>query len=377
MHMERKTLFEQVRFPKLTLKNRFVRSGLWMKAADEKGHITPDLIDTYKALADGGVGLIITEYTYIDANDQPNPRMIGMYDDSFISEWKEIIDYAHFKNVKIACQIAMGGSQSGFEASRHRRMIAPSAVLNRVTGIMPQEMTEADFKHVINCHAKAALQVKQAGFDAVQIHAAHGYLLSQFLTPYYNRRKDKYGGTLHNRARLIYEVVAAVRAAVGKDFPVMIKLNFDDFMSEGEGLTFPESLAMFERLDALGVDFIEPSGTNLSSGNGITQSFPNIARSSEKQSYFKEQVSEIARHITTPLILVGGNRNIEVMDDLLNNKNIPLFSLARTLLAEPNLINKWKTDLAYVPKCIACNKCGETTPHSCILNRKNLNMLDK
>ena len=369
--MEKKTLFEQVRFPKLDLKNRFVRSGLWMKAADEKGHITPDLIDTYKALADGGVGLIITEYTYIDANDQPNPRMIGMYDDSFISEWKEIIDYAHFKNVKIACQIAMGGSQSGFEASRHRRMIAPSAVLNRVTGIMPQEMTEADFKHVINCHAKAALRVKQAGFDAVQIHAAHGYLLSQFLTPYYNRRKDKYGGTLHNRARLIYEVVAAVRAAVGKDFPVMIKLNFDDFMSEGEGLTFPESLAMFERLDALGVDFIEPSGTNLSSGNGITQSFPNIARSIEKQSYFKEQVSEIARHITTPLILVGGNRNIEVMDDLLNNKNIPLFSLARTLLAEPNLINKWKTDLAYVPKCIACNMCGETTPHSCTLNRKN------
>ena len=186
-----------------------------------------------------------------------------MYDDSFISEWKEIIDYAHFKNVKIACQIAMGGSQSGFEASRHRRMIAPSAVLYSVTAIMPQEMTEADFKHVINCHAKAALRVKQAGFDAVQIHAAHGYLLSQFLTPYYNRRKDKYGGTLHNRARLIYEVVAAVRAAVGKDFPVMIKLNFDDFMSEGEGLTFPESLAMFERLDALGVDFIEPSGTNL------------------------------------------------------------------------------------------------------------------
>ena len=368
--MERKTLFEQVQFPKLTLKNRFVRSGLWMKAADEQGHITPDLVDTYKALADGGVGLIITEYTYIDANDQPNPRMIGMYDDSFIPEWNEIIAYAHSKNVKIACQIAMGGSQSGFEASKHRRMIAPSAVLNRVTGIMPEEMTETDFQHVIDCHAKAALRVRQAGFDAVQIHAAHGYLLSQFLTPYYNRRTDRYGGTLHNRARLIYEVVAAVRRAVGEDYPVMIKLNFDDFMSEGEGLTFPESLAMFEHLDTLGVDFIEPSGTNLSSGNGITQSFPHIARAIEKQSYFKEQVSEIARHITTPLILVGGNRNIEVMDDLLNDKNIPLFSLARTLLAESDLINKWEANPNYVPKCVACNKCGETTPHSCILNRR-------
>lgn len=287
MNMKRKTLFEQVSFPKLTLKNRFVRSGVWMEMADEQGHLTPDLIDVYKALVDGGVGFIITEYTYIDVNDQPNPRMIGMYDDSFISEWKEIIDYAHAKRTKIACQIASGGSQSGLAASKHRRIVGPSAVLNRVTGITPEEMTKDDILHIIESHKKAALRVKKAGFDAVQIHAAHGYLLSQFLTPYYNRRKDEYGGSVQNRARLIYEVVAGVRSAVGEDFPVMIKINFDDFMSEGEGLSFPESLEMFKHLDALGLDFIEPSGTNLSSGNGITQSFPHIARSIEKQSYFR------------------------------------------------------------------------------------------
>lgn len=365
-----KSLFEKVQFPKLTLKNRFVRSGLWMKAADENGHITPDITNTYKKLIDGGAGLIITEYTYIDVKDQPNPYMVGMYDDCFVPEWNEIIDYAHTKNTKIACQIAMGGSQSGFEPSHSRRMIAPSAVLNRVTGIMPQEMTEADFQHVIDCHVKAALRVKKAGFDAVQIHAAHGYLLSQFLTPYYNRRKDKYGGSIHNRARLTYEVVTAVRMAVGEDYPVLIKLNFDDYMSDGEGLTFSESFAMFKHLDTLGLDFIEPSGTNLSSGNGITQSFPHIARSIKKQSYFKEQVSEIAQNIKTPIILVGGNRNIKIMENLLNDKNISLFSLARTLLAEPDLINRWKDNPNYEPKCIACNKCGETTPHSCILNRR-------
>ena len=273
MNMKRKTLFEQVSFPKLTLKNRFVRSGVWMEMADEQGHLTPDLIDVYKALVDGGVGFIITEYTYIDVNDQPNPRMIGMYDDSFISEWKEIIDYAHAKRTKIACQIASGGSQSGLAASKHRRIVGPSAVLNRVTGITPEEMTKDDILHIIESHKKAALRVKKAGFDAVQIHAAHGYLLSQFLTPYYNRRKDEYGGSVQNRARLFFEVVAGVRSAVGEDFPVMIKINFDDFMSEGEGLSFPESLEMFKHLDALGLDFIEPSGTNLSSGNGITQSF--------------------------------------------------------------------------------------------------------
>ena len=370
MRMKRKALFEQVSFPKLTLKNRFVRSGVWMEMADEQGHLTPDLINVYKALADGGVGFIITEYAYIDVKDQPNPRMIGMYDDSFISEWKEVIDYAHAKGVKIACQIASGGSQSGLVSSKYRRMIGPSAVLNRVTGITPEEMTKDDISHVIECHKRAALRVKQAGFDAVQIHAAHGYLLSQFLTPYYNRRKDEYGGSIHNRARLIYEVVSEVRSAVGEDFPVMIKVNFDDYMSAGEGLSFPESLEIFKHLDTLGLDFIEPSGTNLSSGNGITQSFTHNARSIEKQSYFKKQVSEIAQNIQTPLILVGGNRNIAVMDDILNNDNIPLFSLARTLFSEPDLINKWEDNPNYTPKCISCNKCWETIPNSCILNRK-------
>ena len=207
MIMENKKLFEQVSFPKLTLKNRFVRSGVWMKMADEQGHITPELKDVYKSLVDGGVGLIITEYTFIDKYDQPNPGMIGMYDDLFIDEWKEIIDYAHANGTKIACQIAAGGSQSGLEEAKQRRIMGPSAVLNRVSGITPAEMNEDDFNRLIENHKNAALRVKRAGFDAVQIHAAHGYLLSQFLTPYYNRRTDKYGGSLHNRARIIYDVV--------------------------------------------------------------------------------------------------------------------------------------------------------------------------
>ena len=367
--MNSKTLFEQVSFPNIVLKNRFVRSGVWMEMADERGHLTPDLINVYKALVAGGVGFIITEYTYIDANNQPNPYMLGMYDDSFISEWREIIKYAHSKGTKIACQIAAGGSQSGLEASKHRRVMGPSAIRNRVTGIMPEEMNSADFAHVIESHKKAALRVKQAGFDAVQIHAAHGYLLSQFLTPYYNRRTDEYGGSIHNRARLIYEVVAGVRSVVGEEFPVMIKINFDDYMADGEGLTFSESLAMFEHLDTLRLDFIEPSATNGSSGNGIIQSFPHIARNIEKQSYFKEQVSEIARRIKTPLIRAGGNRNVGVMEDLLNRNNIPLFSLARTLFCEPDLINKWNANPNYVPKCISCNKCWDTIPNSCIFNR--------
>lgn len=148
------------------------------------------------------------------------------------------------------------------------------------------------------------------------------------------------------------------------------EMTADDFMDEQEGLTFPESLAMFERLDTLGLDFIEPSASNQSSGKNILPSFPRIARSVEKQSYFREQAAEIASHIRTPLILVGGNRNVGLMEQILNRDNIPLFSLARPLFSDPGLINKWKQNPDYVPRCVACNKCWDETPHVCVLNKQ-------
>lgn len=366
----KKNLFEPVCFKNLTLKNRFVRSAVWMQMADKDGHLTPDLVNVYKQLADGGVGLIITGYAYINKDDQPNSHMIGMYNDIFIDEWKELIQYIHEKGARIALQIASGGSQTHMEQARHLRIIGPSAVRNRVTGILPKAMTHQDIQVLTDNYRKAAVRAKKAGFDAVQIHAAHGYLLSQFLTPYYNRRTDEHGGCLTNRARLICEVVKAVREAVGPQFPVMIKLNFDDFMDEGEGLTFPESLAIFKKIDELGVDFIEPSATNESSGKGLMPAFPRIAKSINHFSYFREQVAMIARHISTPVILMGGNRDVSVMQSLLDETDIQLFSMGRTLLSEPDLIHQWEENPDYVPKCIACNRCWDTTPNSCIFNRK-------
>lgn len=365
----KKKLFEPVRFKNLTLKNRFVRSAVWMQMADEEGHLTPELANVYKQLADGGAGLIITGYAYIDKTDQPNSHMIGMYDDVFIDEWKELIQYVHDKGARIALQIASGGSQTHMQQAHNLRIMGPSAVKNRVTGITPEAMTHNDIRLLTENYRKAAARAVKAGFDAIQIHAAHGYLLSQFLTPYYNRRTDEYGGSLANRARLIYEVVKAVRETVGPDFPVMIKLNFDDFMDEGEGLTFPESLAMFKEIDKLGIDLIEPSATNESSGKGMMPAFPRIAKSVNQFSYFRKQVSLIAKEISTPVILMGGNRDINLMQSLLDETDVQLFSLGRTLLAEPDLINKWKENPAYVPKCIACNHCWDTTPNCCIFNR--------
>lgn len=364
-----KKLFEEFSHKGLTLKNRFVRSAVWMKMADEEGNLTPELIKVYEDLAKGGVGMIFTGYTFIDKNDQPNPGMSAIYNDSFIPQWKQVTEMAHQEGAKIVLQIVYGGSQTHLEASKERVVLAPSAVVNRATSILPKEMTHEDINRVVHKFGDAAVRAKEAGFDGVQMHAAHGYLLSMFLTPYYNRRTDEYGGSIHNRARIIYEVFTEIRSRVGDDFPILIKLNFNDFMAPGEGVTFEESIEVFKRLDELGIDFIEPSATNESADNGESPARRKI-RNVADQSYYLPQAKEIARQIKAPVILVGGNRDTAHLEEILHTTDIELFSFGRPLLSEPDLINKWKVDRAYTPQCISCNKCWSFTPNSCIFHQR-------
>jgi 2,4-dienoyl-CoA reductase-like NADH-dependent reductase (Old Yellow Enzyme family) len=250
-------------------------------------------------------------------------------------------------------------------------ILAPSAVENRVTGLMPKEATKEDIKRIITLFGDAAERAKKAGFDGVQIHAAHGYFLSMFLTPSYNKREDEYNGDIHNRARIIYEVYEEVRRRVGKDFPVMTKLNFDDFMDEGEGLVFEDAIEVFKRLDELGIDLMEVSATNESSGKGLAPARTKIA-SKEKQSYFREATTSIAKVVNSPVVLMGGNRDLSIMEDILSNSEIQFFSIARPLLSEPDLINKWRESKEYKPRCVSCNKCWLSEPNSCILKQTSI-----
>lgn len=336
--------------------------------AEKDGHLNDEIINIYEELAKGGVSLILTGYAFISEDEQPNPRMLGIYDDSFIEEYKVLVEKVHKNGSKIALQIVYGGSQSHHPDAKNMKILGPSAVENRVTGITPKESTQEELLTIIKKFGDAAERAKLAGFDAVQVHAAHGYFLSQFLTPYYNRRNDEYGGTIHNRARIIYEVIEEVRKRVGEDYPLMIKLNFADFMDEGEGLTEKESIEVFKAVDKLGVDIIEVSAVNESSGKGLLPARTGI-KALDKQSYFKDTTAKIANQVDAKVVLMGGNRNIELMQEILQNTDIEYFSIARPLLSEPNLINKWIKDKKYIPKCISCNKCWETEPNSCIFNR--------
>ena len=364
-----KNLFERTKIKSLEMKNRFIRSAVWMNLAEADGHLNKEIFDTYEELAKGGVGLIITGYAFISEDEQPNPRMLGIYDDSFIEEYRSLVEKVHENNSKIALQIVYGGSQSEHPDAENMKILGPSAVKNRVTGLTPIEADHEGLNYIIKKFGDAAERAKLAGFDAVQIHAAHGYLLSQFLTPYYNRRNDEYGGDIHSRAKLIYDVVKEIRGRVGEGFPVMMKLNFDDFMDEGEGLTEEEALEVFKKVSDLGVDIIEVSAVNESSGKGLAPARTGL-NSIEKQSYFREAAARIAREVDAKIILMGGNRNTGLMNEILNSTEIEYFSIARPLLCEPDLINKWSADMNYIPKCISCNRCWETEPNSCIFNRK-------
>lgn len=346
-----KSLFDVTKIKNMELKNRFIRSATWEGLANEDGHTNDDIIKVYENLAKGNVGLIITSYAYILKDEQPNKKMLGIYDDSFIDDYKSLVDIVHSYGSKIMMQIVYGGSNTSYKVEE-RKILGPSNVPQINRGTTPDEMSAEDIKNIINAFADAALRCKKAGFDAIQIHGAHGYLLSQFLDPYHNRRTDEYGGSIENRSRLVLEVYNAIRDKVGEDYHVGIKINCSDFRESGA--TFKDCKYVVCELDKLGIDSVEVSGGDFRSFKG--------------ESFFKDYASDLADVVSCPIMLVGGNKSYNNMNNILNTTNIEYFSICRALICEPDLINKFMKDNQYKPKCVGCNKCM-SNDKLCILHK--------
>ena len=237
-------LFDGVSFGSLRAKNRFVRAATWEGLATDEGRMTPELLEVYRELAAGGVGTILTGYAHIVADEQPNPRMMGIYDDSFVDEYRELVDVVHEAGARLVLQVAYGGSATRLDPPS-KRILGPSAVANPKTGIVPVEASEDDLASLRDAFAAAVRRAQVAGFDGVELHAAHGYLLSQFLSPRLNRRTDAYGGSIENRVRFLAEVVDACRNAVGDRFPLLVKLNCADErrdLDDAAGVGAPSSV---------------------------------------------------------------------------------------------------------------------------------------
>ena len=369
-----KSLFDSTTLSGISMKNRFIRSATWLRMADEKGHLTERLFDTFRDVAKGGVALLFTGYAFVTEHEQPNPGMLGVYNDSFIPEYRRLTQMIHDNGSKIGLQIAYGGSFTNFNTEK-RIIWGPSAIPNYATDVVPKEMTKEDIGVLIDAFTQAARRARESGFDCVQIHAAHGYLLSQFLTPYYNRRTDEYGGKVENRARIIFEIFESIRSVVGSEYPVMIKIHGSDQM-EKDGFTLEDSIFVCKELDKRGIDAIEISGGHRSKDERLDPKRTKL-KDPEKQSYFKKEAAQIADQVSVPVILVGGNRSTAMMTDILNNTAIEYFSFCRTILSEPNLINIWYEDPSYVPRCLSCNDCFDDDGNICVLIRKSNAKKDK
>lgn len=344
-------LFETTEINGLKLSNRFVRSATWEGMAGNDGSITPALVNLMGQLAKGRVGLIISSHAYIKPEGQAGPKQIGVYKDALIDGLRQMTRAVHDQGGKIVLQMAHSGCQANPKITG-QPPLGPSN-LEEITKVPSKAMTVDDIHDVIEAFGLAAQRAKEAGFDGVQIHGAHGYLMNQFLSPFFNKRTDAYGGSVENRYRVLQEVLKKVRSVVGPAFPVLIKLNSQDFL-EG-GLDLEDSVKIGRWLQEDGLDAIELSGGTLRSAP-LTPSRVGITNE-EKEAYFREAAKAFKEKITIPLILVGGIRSLPVAEGLIDQGVADYISMCRPFIREPGLVQRWQSGDVRKATCLSDNLC--------------------
>jgi len=351
-------IFDPITVCNLNLRNRFVRSATHEFMAEEDGTPTFRLGDLYEELAKNEVGLIITGYSYVLPGGQSDNLQQGIYDDRFIEPYRKITERVHRYGSRIVLQIVHGGRQADV-SDEYPVPIAPSVVKNGRSSVVPREMTEKEILEMIEAFTMGAVRAKAAGFDGVQLHCAHGFLLSNFISPYTNRRTDRWGGSVENRARIVTEIVRRIKEETGNDFPILVKMNATDGFLPGSskaglGLDAPECVEIAKLLEKAGVCAIEVSG-GIGEAGGVT--IKTAINSPAKEAYFKNYSKMIKNAVDIPVILVGGIRSLSVMEDLLANGFADLISMSRTFISEPDLVLKLKSGEAKKARCVSCNLC--------------------
>ncbi len=374
-------LFTPAKIGNIEVKNRFVRSATAGCLATEEGKVSERYLNLYTNLAKKGIGLIITGNFIIQQNGKALPRAIMIDNDEVIEGLKKLTDEVHKHGAKIVAQINHLGRHANPKISGEKQ-IAPSSVRTMIPVFSkPQEMTEMDIKKVIEAFGLAAWRVKEAGFDGVQFHCAHGYLIHQFLSRHTNRRRDRWGGPLEYRMRFLIEVYNFAREKVGPEYPILVKVNSKDMFING--LTIEDSVKICKRLSKLGVAAIEVSGGVQDMATGglvITRGdFPvdivlrgrNVLektlirlkaksireKAKFEENYFLPEARRIKHAVNIPVIVVGGIRDVKKMEQIIENGDADFVSMSRPFIRQPNLIRLIEQGKPNPVTCTSCNKC--------------------
>jgi 2,4-dienoyl-CoA reductase-like NADH-dependent reductase (Old Yellow Enzyme family) len=353
--MSTKQLFEPVTLGGISCKNRLVRSATFEAGGAVRGAITPLLKTVYEELADGGIGTIITGTMCVSPTGAFSKGMVQVQDPSFPAAFSDIVKMLHEKDCRIVAQINHSGSRTNPKMLPEGMLpLAPS------DSDKTQAMTIEQIHQTVQDFAVCAKICKDAGADGVQLHAAHGYLASEFLSPFFNRRTDEYGGPIENRARFLFEMYEAARAAVGPEYPLWIKINREDLTDPG--MTEAEFQWVCEELDRRGINAIEVScGLSETRDSKSFRPVPN----EEAEAYNAQAAVDLATKVKATVISVGGYRTPAIIDKWLNAGGIEGISISRPLILDPALPNRWKSGDLAKPKCISCNKCFASAPIGC------------
>ena len=374
-------LFSPLKIGQLTLPNRFVCSATYEGMADASGRVSDAFIQRYVQLARGGVGLAITGHMFVHRSGRAMPFQTGIHQDDMIPGLKQLTSAVHAAGGRIVFQLSHGGRQTT-EKMVGQRPLAPSAIgRDPVNFVKPKAMTDEEIDLTIESFASAAGRAVAAHADGIQLHCAHGYLINEFLSPYFNVRKDAWGGSDENRFRFLQEIVREVKSVLPDNFPVLVKLNANDY-TPGQGIT-PDLTAKYAAwLRAMDIDAVEIScGTanysfmNMCRGDVPTPELLGSlpwwkrplgrrilakmqGRYDLEEGYNRQAAKTIKPALGhTPLILVGGLRTVSQMETVLEEGHADLIAMARPFIREPALVHKIKSGGTDRVACVSCNRC--------------------
>jgi len=353
-------LFEPMCVNKLRLPNRFFRSATFDNLAQE-GMTSDAQLKLYDLLSKGEIGLIVSGGLYPTREGMGASGQLSADRDEAIPSLGRLVQAVHKNGARIAGQILHCGFRSK-EAITGFQPVGPSTIVDPESGNRIRGLNSEEIYGMIDAYVRAARRIVRAGFDAVQLHAAHGWFLSAFLSPVMNRREDEWGGSLEKRVRFLQMICRGIRKMAGPDFPILIKLGLKDYHPLGK--TLSEGIAAARILETSGVDAIEVS-------EGIEETWGHHIRKDALHPYYLEECRHARPHLQKPLILVGGMRRLADMQAVLNESLADAVSLCRPFIHDPHLVVKFRKGVIDGSLCHSCNECGERMIEGrfgCILN---------
>jgi 2,4-dienoyl-CoA reductase-like NADH-dependent reductase (Old Yellow Enzyme family) len=341
-------IFTALEINGMVLQNRFVRSATFDNLG-QHGMVSEAQLELYGALSRGEIGLIISGGIYPTLDGLGAPGQLGAHTDDMIPGLRRLSDVVHGNKGKIAAQILHGGFRCKTEVSGFQP-IGPSAIFYEETGLRVRELSSDEIYELVESYVQAARRLIESGFDAVQLHGAHGWLLSAFLSPVMNKRQDEWGGSSEARSRFVRLIYEGIRKVAGPDYPIMIKLGFKDYHADGKPLF--EGIETAIMLESLGMDAIELS-------EGIEPKWGHHIRSDALEPYYREECLKARQALSLPLILVGGMRKLRDMHGVIDDGLADAVSLCRPFINAPDIVRRFKAGTADSSECNSCNGCIE------------------